>query len=64
MQHSLYRAQPNIYGAASQNSMPPDDSPLINEERKQLVQKIIGGILYYGRAVHLKGSTRTYLHSK
>ena len=53
MQHSPYRAQPNIYGAAAQNSMPPDDSPLINEERKKLVQQIIGGVLYYIRAVDL-----------
>ena len=49
MQHSPYRSQPNIYGAAAQHSMPPEDSPLINEEQKQLVQKssgvfyIIGG---------------------
>ena len=53
MQQSPYRAQPKIYGAAAQNSMPPDDSPLINEERKKLVQQIIGGFLYYGRAVDL-----------
>ena len=33
--------------------MPPDDSPLINEERKKLVQQIIGGVLYYGRVVGL-----------
>ena len=32
MQHSPYRAHPKIYGTAAQNSMPPDDSPLINEE--------------------------------
>ena len=53
MQHSPYRAQPKIYGAAAQNSMPPDDSPLINEERKKSFQQIIGGVLYCVRAVDL-----------
>ena len=53
MQHSPYRAQPKIYGAAAQSSMPPDDFPLINEEWKKLVQQIIRGVLYYGRAVDL-----------
>ena len=54
IQHSPYRAQPKIYGAAAQNSMPPHDSPLINEERKKLVEQIIVCVLYYGRAVDLK----------
>ena len=53
MQHIPYRAQPEIYGAEAQNSMPPDDPPLINEERNKLFQQIIGGVLYYGRAVDL-----------
>ena len=53
MQQSPYRAQPKIYGAAAQKSMPPDYPPLINEEQKKLVQQIIGGVLYYGRAVDL-----------
>ena len=42
IQQNPYRAQPKIYGAAAQNSMPTDNSPLINEERKKLVQQIIG----------------------
>ena len=53
MKHTPYRAQPKMYGAAAQNSMPSDNSPLINEERKKLVQQIIGGVLYYGRSVDL-----------
>ena len=53
MQHSPYRAQPKIYGAAAQDSMPTDDFPLINDEWKKLVQQIIGGVLCYGRAVDL-----------
>ena len=52
-QHSPYRAQPKIYGAAAQDSMPTHDSPLIDGERKDLVQQIIGGVLYYGRVVNL-----------
>ena len=58
MQHIPYQAQPKIYGAAAQNSMPPDNPPLINEERKKLVQQITGSVLYYGRAVDLM----VYLH--
>ena len=53
MQHSPYPAQPKIYGAAAQDSTPMDNSLLINDERKKLVQQIIGGVLYYGRAVDL-----------
>ena len=52
-QHSPYRAQPKIYGAAAQDSMPTEDSTLIDDERKKLVQQIIGGVLCYGRAVDL-----------
>ena len=53
MQHGPYRAQPKIYVAAVQESIPADDSSLINDERKKLVQKIISGVFYYGRAVDL-----------
>ena len=53
MHHSPYPAQPKIYGAAAQDSMPTEDSPLVNDERKKLVQKIIGGDLCYVRAVDL-----------
>ena len=53
MQHSPYRAQSKIYGAAAQNSMPTDNYPLINDERKKLVQQIIGTVLYYRRSVDL-----------
>ena len=33
--------------------MPTNDPPLINDERKKMVQQIIGGVLYYKRAVDL-----------
>ena len=52
-QHSSYRARPKIYGAAAQDSMPTDDPTLIDDERKKLVQHIIGDVLYYVRAVDL-----------
>ena len=48
-----YQAQPNIYAAAAQDSMPRDDSPLIDDERGKMVQQIIGGALYYRREVDL-----------
>ena len=53
MQHGPYRAQPKIYVAAVQESIPADDSSLINDERKKLVQKNISGVFNYGRAVDL-----------
>ena len=52
-QHIPYRSQPKNYGAAAQDSMPTDDSPLIDDERKKLVQQIISGVLYSGRALYL-----------
>ena len=52
-QHSPYQAQPKFYGAAAQDFMPTEDCPLIYDKRKQLVKQIIGGVLYYGRAVDL-----------
>ena len=39
------------YGKESQNPNPPDDSPLLNNKKQKLVQQVIGGFLYYGRAV-------------
>ena len=59
MQHSPYREQPKIYGSAAQNSMPPDDSPLINEERKKMIQQIIGGCFILREGSVFNGSTRT-----
>ena len=39
MQHSPYQAQPKIYGAAAQNSMPPDDPPLLMKNGKNWSKK-------------------------
>ena len=45
IQHSPYRAQPKIHGASAQNSMPIDDSPLINDERKNWSNK--SSVVFY-----------------
>ena len=52
-QHSPYRAQPKVYGAAAQDAMSQDDSEKLNDDKKKLLQKVIGGVLYYRRAVDL-----------
>ena len=59
MQHRPYRAEPKIHGAAAQNSMPSYDSPLINEERKQLAQKNNRRYFILWQGSGFKGSTRT-----
>ena len=50
-QHSPYRAPPKIYGAAAQDTIPDDESAKIDEKRVKVVQQVVGGVLYYGRAV-------------
>ena len=52
-QHIPYRAQPKIYGAAAQDSIPTDDSPTVEDEQKKRVQQFIAGVLYYRRSADL-----------
>ena len=52
-QHSPYGVAPKIYGAAAQDTIPEDDTAKIDEKRVKVVQQVIGGVLYYSRAVDL-----------
>ena len=51
IQHCPYSPEPKKYGADAQSPLPTDKTrKLTNAEIKQ-VQKIVGSILYYARAV-------------
>ena len=50
-QHSPYRAPPKIYGAEVQDTIPDNETAKIDEKRVKVVQQVVGGVLYYGRAV-------------
>ena len=50
-QHSPYQAPPKTYGAASQDPMPMDTTNKLNEPRIKNIQRVVGAILYYARAV-------------
>ena len=52
-QHSPYQVAPKIYGAAAQDTIPEDDMAKIDKKRVKVVQQVIGGVLYYSRAVDL-----------
>ena len=52
-QHSPYRAPPKIFGAAAQDTIPADTTERIDEKRIKVVQQVVGGLLYYARAVDL-----------
>ena len=50
-QHSPYQPQPCKYGAAAQDPLPKDTSKQVSPERITIVQQVVGGVLYYARAV-------------
>ena len=51
--HSPYKAQPKKYGASAQDPIPPDTAPTLNEDGKRHIQRVVGAILYYARAVDM-----------
>ena len=51
-QHSPYQAPPKTYGAAAQYHMPMDTTNKFKKPRIKNIQRIIGEILYYARAVY------------
>jgi hypothetical protein len=52
-QHCPYSPEPKRYGADAQSPLPSNNTQkLTNNEIKQ-VQKIVGSILYYARAVNM-----------
>ena len=50
-QHSPYKAPKKVYGAAAQDTIPPDDTAKLDDDKIKLIQQVIGVCLYYGRAV-------------
>ena len=51
--YSPYPVEPRKFGKASQEPMPEDTLPLVDEKRKRLVQQVVGSILYYGKGPDL-----------
>ena len=50
-QHSPYKASPKVYGTAAQNTIPDDVTAKLDEKRVKAIQQVVGGVLYYARAV-------------
>ena len=53
-QYSPHKHCPIDYGATQQLVQPIDTSPLINEKGINIIQGIVGGLLYVGRAGNSK----------
>lgn len=51
-QHSPYKAPPKKFGKEAQDPLPDDKSPMVDAKRIKRIQQIIGGVLYYARAVN------------
>jgi hypothetical protein len=52
-QHCPYSPEPKRYGSDAQRPLPEDTSPPLSKEDIKHVQRVIGSILYYARAVDL-----------
>ena len=50
-QFAPYQLAPRKFGKQSDDTIPTDHSPLLDEKRKKVVQQVIGTCLYYARAV-------------
>ena len=53
-QHCPYTPEPKRYGSDAQRPLPKDTSPPLSKEDNKHVQRVIGSILYYARAVNLR----------
>ncbi len=53
IKHCPYSAEPKKYGAEAQLPLPHDISWKLTEKEIKQVQKIVGSILYYARAVDM-----------
>ena len=52
-QHSPHKAPPKTYGTAAQDPIPDDEAPAVDVKRIKRIQQVIGGILYYARAIDM-----------
>ncbi len=53
LQTCLYLPEPKIFGTEAQTPLPPDSTPKLDAKGIKRVQKIVGSILYYARAVDM-----------
>ena len=53
IQHCPYSPEPKKYGAEAQSPLQQDNSQKLTEKEIKQVQKIVGSILYYARAVDM-----------
>ncbi len=53
VQHCPYSPEPKKYGAKAQSPLPQDNSRKLTDKEIKQVQKIVGSILYYVRAVDM-----------
>ena len=52
-QHCPYSPEPKKYGSEAQSPLPVDTSRRLDDKEIKSVQKIVGSILYYARAVDM-----------
>jgi hypothetical protein len=52
-QHSPYPTNPRKYGKAAQDPLPPDVTDQLDDERQTEIQRIVGAVLFFGRALDL-----------
>jgi hypothetical protein len=53
-QHCPYAPAPKQYGAKAQAPLPVDISPKLSPDEIKEIQRVIGSILYYARAVDIR----------
>ena len=53
LQPCLYSPEPKKYGSEAQAPLPPDATPKLDARGVKRVQKNVGSILYYARAVNM-----------
>ncbi len=52
-QHCPYSPKPKQFGSKVQRPLPGNDSKLLDDRGKKRIQKFVGSILYYSRAVNM-----------
>jgi hypothetical protein len=53
VQHCPYATEPKKYDTKAQSPLPQDDTQKLTDKEIKQVQKIVGSILYYARAVDM-----------
>ena len=53
VQHCPHATEPKKYGTKAQSPLPQDNTRKLTDKEIKQVQKIVGSIIYYGRAVDM-----------